>query len=120
MKGCGDGQEAFADKVKEKPKNQDAQQTLRYPDGSRQATAAGELGLGEFLKAGRADAAVVVLGNAFATKKLAAFEATGDRLTGGMIEAALPGQALHGSNWFGHVRRSLTVARLDHLQSQAE
>ena len=89
MERRGYGKQSFANGVKEKPKQQYAEQTLHDAHKTDETLALGQTRCGEFQQAGGADEPIIVFGDAFAAKKMAALRAARRRFTLRVIEATL-------------------------------
>lgn len=92
-----DGDERAADEIEAEPYDDEAREggNPRSQGGKAKARGFYFSGACEFGEAGGADDAFVVLGDAFAAEKTAAFGATRDGFAAAVVQAALEGERGH-------------------------
>src|SRR5438477_10113890 len=95
MERGGQGEQDFADEIKEKPGCYKTHQTLAAPNQAGQTSPLKQGHAGKFAKAGSANDPVFVLSDAFAAEELTARWTSRYGFTRGVIEATLIGQVLH-------------------------
>jgi len=89
------GEQTLAYEVKEKPDDEQSQQTLANPERPDETAPLQQGNAGQLAQTVGADDAIVVFGNAFPTKELAATGAARHRLPFGVVKASLISQVAH-------------------------
>ena len=96
MKGGGQRKQAFTNEIKEKPSQDETQQTLAEMDRAGERAPLKQRDARNPAQAGSANDAVIMLGNAFTAIITRAMRTARHRLAMSVIEATLLGQAGHG------------------------